>query len=364
MENFKTDRIPAGKKRFLIAVCILLSALFAGCSDYYRTNLPLAKEMEIPGDTFSFDRGVYPAPLHIFAEYKLVPGDLLDVLFQISTWTRKKRFLIGIDHTVSVKFVHAPELNETQKVKADGKISLPYVGEVLVEGKTTDEVASELKKSYATILRFPEIYVAVPEYNSRIIELKHDLHTAPRGLSRLVSVRPDGYCTFPLVGDIFVAGKTIPQVSKELEPLYEHYLPGLHVNLFLQKHAGSRIYVMGRVNHTGAYMIAGPINVMQALTLAGGHLTDADLTRVLIMRRHKEKMVATRLDLSKVLRVEKNADFFYARPDDIIYVPRRGLSQTSEIIKEISDIILFRGWGSSLDGPLFERPLFRKRSEN
>jgi len=141
-------------------------------------------------------------PFDVFTEYRISPGDILDVLFQIQTWVEKKNFKLGVDHLVSVSFVHSPELNVEQTVRPDGKITLPYVGEVYVVGKTIEEITRDLKKDFSTILQSPDIYVMVPEFNSAIKELKKDLHTAPRGLSRLSTVRPDGYATFPMLGDV------------------------------------------------------------------------------------------------------------------------------------------------------------------
>ncbi len=327
------------KNTWVCIVCLILMAVLVGCASGPGKN----EEIEIERTTFSFDQD--KAPYDVFPEYRIKPGDMLDVLFQIHTWKERDSFRIGVDNTVAVKFVNNPELNEEQLVRPDGTISLPYVGIVKVVGKTVNELATELRKKYAKILQDPELYVTVPEFRAAIKELKTDLHTAPRGLSRLVTVRPDGYVTFPLVGDMYAAFKTIPELSEELNAKYEKILPDLHCDLFLQKHSGSFIYVIGEVKSPGIYRIEKPISVVAAIARAGSYTSEAKRNSVFVIRRHAKKMVATRLDLEETLSLTRESRFFFLQPDDIIYVPRTWLGTASEVARKIADVLLFNGWG-------------------
>ena len=336
----------------LIRIALVLTALIlAACGPH--SSLRTGEEAVLSSDTFSFDKGAYPSDKDLFPEYHIVPGDLLDVLFQIRSWGgANKQFLIAVDHTISIKFVNLPELNEEQNVQPDGKISLPYVGEVYVVGKTVPQLTEDLKKLYSDVFREPELYVVIPEFSSQIKELKNDLHTSSRGLSRLVTVRPDGYATFPLLGDVFVAGRTVPQANHELDTKYEEVLPGLHCDLFLEKTTGSVVYVLGEVGSAGAYGIDRPISVVQAVTLAGGLTSGALLDNVIVFRRHEKTLGAKRINLNDVLSARDNGLFFYLRPDDIVFVPRNTISTMAELMQNISSITLFRGWSISFGGDI------------
>jgi polysaccharide export outer membrane protein len=283
-------------------------------------------------------------PYNLFPFYRIVPGDVLDVLFQIRTWTERETFTLDVDHTLDIKFVHAPELNQSQTVRPDGKITLPYVGEVYVVGKTIDELTTELKVAYNRVLKKPDLFIVVPEFRSAIKELKKDLHTAPRGLSRLVTVRPDGYVTFPMVGDVFVANRTIPEVNKELNQMYEGVLQELHVDLFLEEHAGSVVYVLGQVKNPGAYKVVKPISIIEAATLAGGFSYGPELRSVIVIRKHDTVLVATRVDLGSTLNMSTATKLMYLQPDDIVYVPKRFITSAAEIANDIADMLMFRGW--------------------
>lgn len=343
------DLIMIKKLVLLVLLCFLF--LTIGCTR--GKGVSSDREIVLNGDTFSFDRGIYPSQQGLFPAYRIVPGDLLDILFQIQTWLKREDFQLALDYSISVKFVNTPELNETQRIQPDGKISLPYIGEVYVLGKTVSGLTKELEEQYSKILRDPEIYITVPEFRSRIKELKTDLHTSTRGLSRLVTVRPDGYATFPLTGDIFCGQKTIPEVKNILNKMYEKILPGLHVDLFLEKHAGSAIYILGQIAQPGVYKIPRPITVIEAIALAGGYGTWAELNNITVFRRHDRKLVATSINLKKTLDPDDKSKFFYLKPDDIIYVPRTGISKLAQIMSEISDILFFRGWSVGLENVIF-----------
>jgi polysaccharide export outer membrane protein len=326
------------KPTLYAALLLLCFILFVGCSA--RPSLSTGEEVTIESQTFSFSA---PDFEHL-AQYKLVPGDVLDVLFQIQTWLPEVVYYISLGDTVSVKFPHLPELNETQKVLPDGTVSLPYIGVVNVFNKTSAEVATELSQKYSTILVETELYVTVPEYLSQIRELKHDLHTSTRGLSRLVTIRPDGYVTFPMIGDVFVSAKTLPEVKNILNSHYKEVSTSLHADLFLERHSGSKVYVMGEVEKPGAYTITKPISIIQAIALAEGNNKDAMLDQVHVIRRQGKKMIATRVNVANGLNFTDDGSLFYLLPDDIVYIPATRISDAAHIAKQVGDVLFFRGW--------------------
>lgn len=330
-----------------LAFLVLLSA---GCATV--GSIPEGAEVAMERTSFTFSQQEHP--YDVFPDYLIAPGDELDVLFQIRTWLKRDEFRIAIDHTVRVKFIHASEMDETQKVRPDGNITLPYIGTVYAVGKSVEELKKELVDRYRDILQIPEIAVSVPEFRESIKELKADLHTAPRGLSRLVTVRPDGYVTFPMVGDVMVAGKTIPDINRLLNKKYEDILPGLHCDLFLERQTGSLIHVTGQIKKPGAFKVLRPITVLEALALADGHLPGAQLNSVIVIRKNAMKLIATRVNLSASLALTDTSRFFYLMPNDIVYVPKSRITNTSEIIRDLSNILLFRGWGVNLGWELHD----------
>lgn len=76
---------------------------------------------------------------------------------------------------VRINFPGAPEMNQLQKVRADGKISLPLLGETTVGGKRLGDVQRELSRRYEGEIKNSEIvvtleYSAIPVYVSGTVK--------------------------------------------------------------------------------------------------------------------------------------------------------------------------------------------------
>ncbi len=68
---------------------------------------------------------------------------------------------------LEIKFFYNPELNDTVKVRPDGRISLQLVDEVQAASLTTGELAAVLEKKYGARIKEPEIGVIVRSFDSR-----------------------------------------------------------------------------------------------------------------------------------------------------------------------------------------------------
>src|SRR5438105_5399682 len=72
-----------------------------------------------------------------------------------------RHVILASGDVVKLTFSAAPELNQSQKVRADGKLSLPLVGEVDASGKTVGQLQGELIQLYKSQLKTPEITVSL-----------------------------------------------------------------------------------------------------------------------------------------------------------------------------------------------------------
>lgn len=75
----------------------------------------------------------------------------------------------GPGDRIDIQFFSTPELNQSQIVRPDGKISLVFIGDMEVAGKTPQEVRSAVRALYSNQLNDPEITVIAREINSRKI---------------------------------------------------------------------------------------------------------------------------------------------------------------------------------------------------
>src|SRR5438105_13067947 len=72
-----------------------------------------------------------------------------------------KHVILASGDVVKLAFSSAPELNQSQKIRADGKLSLPLVGEVDAGGKTVGQLQSTLVEVYKSQLKTPEVTVSL-----------------------------------------------------------------------------------------------------------------------------------------------------------------------------------------------------------
>jgi protein involved in polysaccharide export with SLBB domain len=114
----KTGRSATERLALVSGVVCLLLLFYTGCATNMGETLPQSASGEKPGI--------------------LVPGD-----------------------TIKVSFTTAPELNQSQKIESDGRVSLPLVGEVYAAGKSTGQFQSELSQLYKSQLQNSDVVVTL-----------------------------------------------------------------------------------------------------------------------------------------------------------------------------------------------------------
>jgi polysaccharide export outer membrane protein len=142
-------------------------------------------------------------------------------------------------------------------------------------------------------------YLIGPEDALEISVWKED------NLKSTTLVRPDGGISFPLAGDFVVAGRTAAQVRDELVRRLTRFVPEPEVTVSVVRVSSYRIYVIGRVNKPGDITVGRTLDVLQALSLAGGMTPFASEDSIRIIRRVAGKPTSIPFDYS---RLRKNGD--------------------------------------------------------
>jgi len=140
-------------------------------------------------------------------------------------------------------------------------------------------------------------------------------------LTREVLVRPDGSVSFPLIGDVAVAGLTVDQVRLEIEQRIREYVSNAPVTVILAELASARVFVVGKVAEPGQYALNGPTRVMQALAMAGGLTTFADEDSILVLRDTTNGQQAIPFDYSRVSSGRDLSSNIMLEPGDTVVVP-------------------------------------------
>lgn len=134
-------------------------------------------------------------------------------------------------------------------------------------------------------------------------------------------VRPDGGISFPLAGDIIVAGKTAVQVREELVKRLSKYIPEPVVTVSVVRVSSYRIYVLGRVNKPGDFQVGRHIDVLQALSIAGGMTPFASEDGIQIIRKVDGKPVSIPFEYSRVRKGGDLSQNITLKSGDVLLVP-------------------------------------------
>lgn len=140
-------------------------------------------------------------------------------------------------------------------------------------------------------------------------------------LDREVVVRPDGKISFPLVGTLQAAGRTTAEIQSELTERLKKYIPDPVATVSVKTVAGYKIYVLGKVNNPGEFTIGRYVDVLQALTLAGGLNPYASEGGIKVLRRKHGKQIALPFDYGEVEDGENLEQNILLKSGDVVVVP-------------------------------------------
>lgn len=284
------------------------------------------------------------------ALYTLSPGDVLEFLYLTSPGLIRGRYKLKVKDQIDVEFTYHPQLNRTVRVRPDGMISIPRKPDVLVAGLTADQVRERLTRLYADWLRDPEITITVREFNAKLDEMQKAIATAPYGQARIVTVRPDGGISLPLIPNMQAGGITVPELTRVVNKKYSGILPDMTVSVLLREVVGNLVFIDGEVAKPGPFNTKGPISVQQLIAQAGGTKETAEPRTVLVVSRMPDGRFFSRtIDLTNMT---SGSDFMLRR-NDLVYVPRSTIARADIWVDQnIRRLLLFTGWTLGLQTDL------------
>jgi polysaccharide export outer membrane protein len=140
-------------------------------------------------------------------------------------------------------------------------------------------------------------------------------------LTMEIVIRPDGGISFPLAGDMHAAGHTVVELTTMLEKRIRKLEPDAVVTVVVKAAAGNRVYVIGKVAKPGDFALNRPIDVMQALSLAGGATPFADTNDIRVLRRTGERESSINFRYHDVERGRHLEQNILLKSGDTVVVP-------------------------------------------
>lgn len=129
-------------------------------------------------------------------------------------------------------------------------------------------------------------------------------------LQRVVRVLPDGTIAFPLAGQMIAQGNA-PQeleaiISERLKAQYRGPVP--EVTVSIRAPSGMQFSVMGRVKSPGTFTPGRYVNVLEALSMAGGPSEFANLDNVMVIRKVGDQLTTFKVRVGALFKSGAGGD--------------------------------------------------------
>jgi polysaccharide biosynthesis/export protein len=244
-----------------------------------------------------------------------------------------KAYIIGPEDVLEVQVWERKDLNQTVFVRPDGRTSLPLVGEIMVAGKTVQELQDHLAKVYDKTSPNAIVTVIVREIKSRPVYFVGGFgRPGPMQLTRELSLMQ----AISIIGGVVPGGDAekgyLLRGDKRIAVDFNKLLQKGDLSQNTQLEPGDTVvvpiadmvFVQGEVRAPSPIKYTNDLTVLKAITQAGGLTPLAAGGRVDLLRgRTGEKKERIRIDVDKIMKSPEENPDVGLKPEDIIYVPQR-----------------------------------------
>ena len=277
---------------------------------------------------------------------------------QQSAGTAKKLdsgYVLGPDDQIVIHAIDSPEISDKPfLVGMNGNTTLPLVGRVQAGGLTVEQLETELNDRLKKYMHDPQVSVTVAEFRSQpvsvfgavarpgVIQLRgrKTLYevlslaggpTESAGSSLTVTRRREN-------GEIPLPGATVDPTGQfnTAELSVQEILEGKNpaVNIEIKPHdtisvseaTSNMIYVVGDVEHGGAFTLGGrqSLSVLRSLSLAGGLGRTAKPQKARIIRSVPGELKPQEIAVNIKQIFNGKADDIMLLPQDVLVIPTSG----------------------------------------
>src|SRR5690242_5192921 len=160
-----------------------------------------------------------------------------------------------------------------------------------------------------------------------------EVFNQPRYSRSGVTVPPSGRISLALIpGGVFVNGKTVDEVAEIVKKKYDEFIIDPQVTVSIDKAGSYRYSIIGDVAQPGVRLMSHRMTVTEAIAEAGGVLGTGDRSKVTVLRRGQDGVLAQiPVNVSAVYK-GRTPDTTYLVPGDQIVVPGNKLKKVKELL--------------------------------
>jgi len=146
--------------------------------------------------------------------------------------------------------------------------------------------------------------------------------------NQTVSVQPDGFITLRGVGDVHVAGQSVPELTITLRSAYDKILHDPLISITLKDFEKPYFIADGQIGRPGKYDLRGDTTLTEAIAMAGGFNDSAKHSQVLLFRRVDDQWVSAQIiDVKKMQATKNLKEDPMLHPGDMLFVPKSRFSK-------------------------------------
>ena len=138
-------------------------------------------------------------------------------------------------------------------------------------------------------------------------------------LTNVITVRPDGKVSFPLIKEIIATGMTPEELRQEINKQLCQVIKDAQISLIVINFRTINVSVLGEVSKPGLYSLTERVDVLKAISAAGGLTAEAGLRNATIIRKNQE---ITPLDLEKLFIQNDLTQNYLLDSGDSLYIPK------------------------------------------
>jgi polysaccharide export outer membrane protein len=129
-------------------------------------------------------------------------------------------------------------------------------------------------------------------------------------------VGKDGTILLPVIGQVYVSGKTLEEIKNDLQVRVDVYYKDAIIDV---KTAGIKINVLGEVNSPGTYTFyQNEVSIFDVLSTSGDLTELANREQIKILRHNNNIVSVHKLDLTSDALL--SSEFYMLQPNDVLYV--------------------------------------------
>ena len=139
-------------------------------------------------------------------------------------------------------------------------------------------------------------------------------------IMRTVTVRPDGYVTFDLIGDVQASGRTTAQIAEDIQRRIGRFKRDASVTVSLVSANSNIVSIFGEVRSVGTIPLATQTRVSEAIAARGGPTFLAWNSRVRVIRYYGAETEVFQVDIGAIQKGDLTTNMLL-EGGDIVVVP-------------------------------------------